>query len=506
MSEYEAVLKKLGSFGPFQRRVFILVSMFETPAAWAMLLPILLSASPDYTCSGPINVTNGNYDEGVTASLNVSSTLNLNNSTLLNTCFKNNHVCPGIKFIGGFTSIISEWNLVCENKKIAGYITTIQMCGVLLGALITGQLADIFGRRKVLYLEYIMLLIVSFASAFAGSWQLFAAFRFVIGGLVGGVLVVNFVLPLEYVTPSWRTFCGAVGFWAVGLMTLAYLGFLFLLHGESPRWLLSKGRYKEAVEIINRMAEYNNKQIGDLSGLQAFAEQEQKLRNEKKLYSYWDLFRSKTMAKNSLIVMFVSSSVYYGLNFNTRNLAGDRYLNIFIAGLVEIPALVFVLLVNNRLGRRKTVSVLMLVAGISCFSVLFIDIAGKLESLSVLTVVLAMVGKSGISGGWAAVQVFSAETFPTTVRNLGIGACSMSARIGGIVAPLLVQLGTDAKPLPFTVFGVLAIICGILTFFLPETAGQPLQDDLVAIKRNNPTDGNLTENGHYPGEITILVR
>ena len=40
-----------------------------------------------------------------------------------------------------------------------------------------------------------------------------------------GVLVVNFVLPLEFVTPSWRTFCGCVGFWAVGLMTLAVWGY-----------------------------------------------------------------------------------------------------------------------------------------------------------------------------------------------------------------------------------------------------------------------------------------
>lgn len=69
--------------------------------------------------------------------------------------------------------------------------------------------------------------------------------------------------------------------------------------------------------------------------------------------------------------------MYYGLNFNTKNLAGDRYLNIFISGLVEIPALVLVLLISNKIGRRKTISVLMMLAGISCFSVLFIDLAGK---------------------------------------------------------------------------------------------------------------------------------
>ena len=66
--------------------------------------------------------------------------------------------------------------------------------------------------------------------------------------------------------------------------------------------------------------------------------------------------------------------------------------------------------------------------------------AGKLEELATLTIVLAMVGKAGISGGWAALQVFSAELFPTVVRNIGVGSCSFSARIGAIVAPQIVFL------------------------------------------------------------------
>ena len=74
---------------------------------------------------------------------------------------------------------------------------------------------------------------------------------------------------------------------------------------------------------------------------------------------------------------FVSSAVYYGLNFNTRNLTGDIYLNIFFSGLVEIPALLFVVLVHNKLGRRLTVSSLMIVTGVFCFSILVLDIIGK---------------------------------------------------------------------------------------------------------------------------------
>ena len=48
--------------------------------------------------------------------------------------------------------------------------------------------------------------------------------------LFAGIMVVNFVLPMEFVGPKWRTFCGCIGFWACGLMSLALLGYLI------PNW------------------------------------------------------------------------------------------------------------------------------------------------------------------------------------------------------------------------------------------------------------------------------
>lgn len=45
---------------------------------------------------------------------------------------------------------------------------------------------------------------------------------------------------------------------------------------------------------------------------------------------------------------FVSSSVYYGLSLSVGHLAGDEHLNFFLSGLVELPALILVLVINNR--------------------------------------------------------------------------------------------------------------------------------------------------------------
>lgn len=545
MSEYEDILCKLGSFGPYQRRAFLLVSMFETPLAWAMLTPILLNAKPNWYCPDwealhQSLIAQNKTDAGfITQIRNMddlrwyqmyTNTSSVNLTVTDNTCTSDNKICDGLKFQDDFNSIVSQWNLICDRESLAGTITSIQMAGVLCGAVLTGQLADLFGRRNILFIEHAILVTMWFCSAFAGTWMVYAALRFIIGALIGGVLVVNFVLPLEIVTPEWRTFCGCIGLWAVGLMALALWGYfirdwqylviatstasVFILLAwwfvpESPRWLLSKGRIKKAERILTDMAKYNKKPIPDFSKLRIYVERERRLQDARTKYSYWHLCSSWKLAKNSLILMygwFVSSAVYYGLNFNTRNLTGDLYLNIFFSGLVEIPALVFVVLVHNKLGRRLTVSSLMLITGAFCFSILILDIVGKLKELSTLAVVLAMVGKAGISGGWAALQVFSAELFPTVVRNIGVGSCSFSARVGAIVAPQIVYLGTQYfKPLTFTVFGVISLICGGLVWCLPETRGNPLQDQLIIVKPPDSGSGGPTMDNTARSDIEEAV-
>ncbi|KAK3788267.1 hypothetical protein RRG08_027001 [Elysia crispata] len=492
MGEYENVLQQIRAFGPFQVRIFVLVSLFETPLAWAMLVPIFTAANPGFFCSdysGSDSIFNSTQDEDV--------------------CQRNKSTCPDISADSEFTSIVTEWRLICDLDYVGELITSLQMLGVGIGAFITGQLADIFGRKKVLFIEYALLLVFWFSTAFADSWQVYAALRVIVGGLVGGCLVVNFVLPLEFVSPRWRTFCGCIGFWAVGLMTLApwayfirdwrklniamsccgiVLLFLWWFIDESPRWLLMKGRFKEAEEIIVRAAHFNKRPVPKLSGLQEFVRREQVLKEDHKKYSYYHLFSSVHLAIGTAICMFgwfVSSAVYYGHNFNSKNLAGNRYLNVFLSGIVEIPALLLLVLINNKLGRRWTSALYMLISGLASFSILIIHLTGGMENLSTLTLTCALVGKSFIAGGWAAVQIFSAETFPTVIRNIGIASCSIAARIGGIVAPQFVYLGHSSKVVPFTIFGSLALLCSLLLLVLNETRGLPLPDSLHQGKKQN---------------------
>lgn len=57
-----------------------------------------------------------------------------------------------------------------------------------------------------------------------------------------------------------------------------------------------------------------------------------------------------------------------------------------------------------------------------------------------LRLLLACLGIVGMSVSFTTVYLFSGELFPTVVRNIGIGASSMCARVGSIVAPFVVSL------------------------------------------------------------------
>ena len=57
-----------------------------------------------------------------------------------------------------------------------------------------------------------------------------------------------------------------------------------------------------------------------------------------------------------------------------------------------------------------------------------------------LRLLLTCLGIVGMSVSFTTVYLFSGELFPTVVRNIGIGASSMCARIGSILAPFVVSL------------------------------------------------------------------
>lgn len=93
-----------------------------------------------------------------------------------------------------------------------------------------------------------------------------------------------------------------------------------------------------------------------------------------------------------------------------------------------------------------------------------------------MTLILGTLGVSFAAIVAASIYIYSSELFPTVVRNMGMGASSMSMRIGSMIAPFVVNLDTTLTWLPTLIFGAVPLMAGLVVLLLPETKGQVLPD------------------------------
>jgi len=91
---------------------------------------------------------------------------------------------------------------------------------------------------------------------------------------------------------------------------------------------------------------------------------------------------------------------------------------------------------------------------------------------------MSLIGKFGASAVWGIVFVYTAEMFPTVIRNQAVGACSLVARIGGVISLLLDLLKVYWFPAPVFIMGVVATLAGFLAIFFPETLGEKLPETI----------------------------
>ena len=122
-----------------------------------------------------------------------------------------------------------------------------------------------------------------------------------------------------------------------------------------------------------------------------------------------------------------------------------------------------------------------ILCGISCI------LAGVIEDMT-LRLVFSLIGKFGCSAAFSIVFLYTAELFPTSMRNSAVGMCSTLARFGGILAPTVAELGYYKPNMPFLIFGIATLIGGFAAYLLPETKGKKLPDTIeeaVKIQEKN---------------------
>ncbi|XP_039627041.1 solute carrier family 22 member 15 isoform X2 [Polypterus senegalus] len=485
--DLEEAFALVGEYGKYQKRLTALLISAQIYIAWQSMLIVLVGAVPTY--------------DAVKSDLPTTTEDSAKKAILTQ----------------DLSSIVTEWHLMKSEAYKVRLAGSFFFVGVLIGNVLFGPLADKIGRRPVFLTGFLFYIIFGFVTAFASNYEIFAASRLLAGLMNGGMALVSFVLVQEYVGKSYWALTGTMTnmTFAVGIALFGVLGyyirqwrtlavaanspgavlFLFCLTApESPRWLYSQGLLKEAEEVMNCFAAGNGNE-----GLRVKLKSPT-VKSGDFNYGVLNLVKHPVLRWQTIILMYVwyvCSLVYYGLTMNAGELKGNRYLNVSLYGLVELPSYPLCMYFINKqwAGRRKTSSVFLIFAGFSCMASLFLPY----NSSSWLNVTaLALLGKLAISAAFNVIYIYTSEIYPTVIRNAGLGVCSMSCRFGGILAPFVPSLKVLHDTMPFIVFGLAGISAGFLDLFLPETLNKPITETVSEVEplTYQPLEGKEVGNLH----------
>ncbi|XP_072014758.1 organic cation transporter protein-like [Amphiura filiformis] len=527
---FEDILEKIGVFGRYQQRLYLVICLRGFCSGMITLMHVFLAGEMDHWCQTPeldiVNCTKWSLDKDqcIEAKRSVATPPARSDSSYeYENCKRYNltGIEPSDWFPGWVTSnvtndtlqcdagwiydtsqfktsIVTDFDLVCAKKSLPDLAQSMYFVGVLFSSTFVGAFSDKFGRYKVFLFLITTGAFIICMTGLSNSYAMFIIIRALTGVTFFSSNVVGFTLISEIVSPAWRTFVGNIlnFFWCAGYMLAAGLGYfirqwrilsfvvsafpvlmcLFIpLLSESPRWLISKGRTTEAQKVIRKIAKVNKKNVTDefFNNLELHEQEKPQAKSDNQP-SVFDLFRYPYLRLKTvtlLFIWFITTLVYYGLSLSAGDLGVDFYVSFFISGAVEVPAYLYVMFALDWFGRKLNLCGSLVLGGTACLITLLIK-AGAWKT------VVAMIGKFAITITFAIVFIFTTEQFPTVVRNVGLGMCSALGRLGSVSAPLIFIMSEFWEPLPFVVFGVLSIAGGLASLLLPETKGKNLPETI----------------------------
>lgn len=502
----DELLPKMGNPGKFQVIAFLLLNFNYFSVVFNHVCMAFYGSTPKHQCEDRV------IEAGNTTILSVtygkcSSSYSLGNGQ--NTTISC-HGNPDGKwtftpYSDRETTIITEWDLVCDSKYLGRLATTIYFLGVMTGGVVFGHVGDFFGRKWTMLICLYVPVAIGVGIYFVETFTAFAVLRFCQGVFIQGLQTCTVTLVMELAVKDYRGMTGAVFecYWGAGVLILAAIAYLiqswryiqlaislpplllvfyFCLIPESPRWLIMKGRFDDAEAVVRRITEFNKlpypADIMEAIRKEGVPQQDK----TRKRFTALDLMRTSVIRNRTFLLFFlwlITSIGYYGLTFQITSLAGDKYLNFFIGALVEMFSYIWVIYIVKKFGRRMPLSFYFLLGGICCIVAGVIPFAGEGDNISKASTSFAIIGRFGMGGVFSVIMLYTSELYPTVVRSIGMGCCFFLTRVGGLLAPQILLLGDYThRSVPLIAIGVLAMIAGCLTLILPETLGRELPDTI----------------------------
>jgi SP family galactose:H+ symporter-like MFS transporter len=432
-----------------------------------------------------------------------------------------------IAAIGGFlfgfdTGVISGTLIFLQDAKgwaltdsQLGGVTTAVLLGAVVGCLISGKITDLLGRKKIIIITSVIFMIGAVLSGSAPNVHFLIISRLFLGVGIG---IASFSVPLyiaeisptryrgalvtinqlmitvgilvSYITDYWVANDADPYSWRlmfhIGVIPgLALFTGMFFLP-ETPRWLISKGRYEEGEKVLKKVEDPNI-----IDATLTKLKQEIASDQENKV-SIKNLFTSRL--KYPLIIGIgimiltemtgIDTIVYYTPKI--FKIAGyisneQSILPAIIVGVSNVFFTIVSIFLLDRLGRRPVYFIGMSGLVVTLFSLglcfHFQNELGNLFSLLTITTMVVFIGSFAVSFGPLSWLLIS-EIFPLKFRGLGMSISAFTLWSATTIVNYSFLKIVKALTLAgtFWAFMVMGIISGVWGFFfIPETKGKSLE-------------------------------
>ena len=362
---------------------------------------------------------------------------------------------------------------------LAGALGTVTLVMRLVGGVVSGTMADKWGRKLPLMLSILWLSIFAFLSGFSTSYTMLFALRALFGIGMGGVWAAGMPLTLEHWPAHLRGAASGLlqGGFAWGFILAAFaFRFMYPLFDPAVGWRVMLSVGIVPIALVPWIAARVRESPVWLEGRRLAAASGRAERPPVVRLFQRDLIGT-TLQCAALMTAFMFS--YYAITFWYATLLRARGIEP-LAYLVTLnlgQALgnpVWGWISDRRLGRRGAVSLAALL-GVTAVPLFTLS-----ASHAVMWLGAVVMGLCGI-GIWGMAPTYLTERFPTIVRGVGPGlAYHTGAAIGSITPTLIGMLQQRGMPLGTAMAAVIAVAgvtVAAVIWLGPETRGRSFRAD-----------------------------
>ncbi|MDF2570007.1 MAG: naiP 2 [Sporomusa sp.] len=391
--------------------------------------------------------------------------------------------------------LIATWKL---SSAQVGFVGSVGLIGMAIGAMLGGTIADYIGRKKVFAATLVIYSLGTGACGLSWNYESLLFFRFLVGFGLGGQLPVAITLMSEYSPTNYRgrmivllESAWAFGWLAasiisyliipkygwevafyIGALPALYVFYLWRTVPESAMFLMKKGQVDEAHALVSDI----EKQLGVTQG-QKPSLAEMQTAASAPAFSVLQLFSPQYIKRTAClwILWFCIVFSYYGIFLWLPTLlvkAGHDMVKSFEFVLwmtvAQIPGYFAAAALVDKIGRKVTMASFLLGCAFTAY------MFGSAVSVSEIYLWGCLMSFFNL-GAWGILYTYTPELYPTEARSTGVGWAAGFGRIGGIAAPMVVAAmitGPDKIPLVFMMFTAVLVIAALDMIVLGDETKQ----------------------------------